>query len=212
MRLTKFIPVALCCVAALAFTSCNDDDDWGKLSPEQTGQALTAMRGNYSGKLIYQRPKDSSKQAMADYSTWVNDSIDSQWSVAADTTLTVPQFPVNIIANYVNGNDSLQAALAEATPADIVCGLDFYRLEPIIFNQNAKPLELNLNYGGSAHKVRIYFYTNNGWSYSYYSCGEYNQQTKRFIMQLALGGIFVDGKDVNYLRGTFGLVFEGTKI
>ena len=59
MKNSRFISVMLCCLAAmcLAFTSCNKDDGNRKLTPEEKKAAFEAVKGNYTGKLIYAATK-----------------------------------------------------------------------------------------------------------------------------------------------------------
>ena len=53
MKHLKIFSILFCCMAAMAFTSClNDDNDKG-LSQEQKHQAFLQMNGNYTTRAIY---------------------------------------------------------------------------------------------------------------------------------------------------------------
>lgn len=211
MKILKFIPVVLVCLAV--FASCNDDDDYKPLNGAEVGQCLSAMRGNYEGKVVF--PVDTTKAltrtSPVSANTWINDTLNVSWTVGADTSLVVRNFPVNIIANYVKGNDDLAKALVTAAPQDITTKLTFYQTTPIIFNTTARTLVVKVNYGGKDHDVKIGFYANDGWTYNYYAAGQYAQGSNLCEFNLVLGAILVDSENTNYLYGTTGFYFYGSK-
>ncbi len=188
----------LCCMAAMFLTSCNTDDNGYTLTKEEIAACLNAVRGNYAGKLIYpsQNPNNSNDKT---------DSLDIQWSADIDTTVTVKQFPVSLLAKFVEDN-ALKTALESAEDKDIKCNIYFTRVSPVIFFANPTPLLVSLNYGGAAHQVQILFYMN-----SAYSFGSYDSSKKEFQLQLLLGNISVDKGQTNYLKDPTPFLLSGTK-
>lgn len=188
----------LCCMAALSFTSCNTDDDGYTLTKEDIAACLNAVQGNYTGKLIYpsQNPKVPSD---------TTDSLDIQWSATADTTIVVNQFPVSLVAKFVEDKD-LKAALETINNKELKSSIYFTNVSPVVFLANATPLVIPVRYGEADHQVQISFYVNNTYSY-----GVYNSSNKKSEIQLLLGGIFVDKGQTNYLKTPTPILFSGSK-
>ena len=188
----------LCCMAAMFLTSCNTDDNGYTLTKEEIAACLNAVKGNYTGKLIYpsQNPNNSNDKT---------DSLDIQWSADMDTTITVKQFPASLLAKFVEDN-TLKTALESAENKELKCNLYFTRVSPVVFLANTAPIELSLNYGGAAHQVQVLFYIN-----SAASVGIYDASKKELQIQLLIGNISVDKGQTNYLKNPTPLVFSGTK-
>ncbi|PTL33735.1 DUF4840 domain-containing protein [Prevotella sp. oral taxon 376] len=198
MKKLKFFSVMLCCMAAMFLTSCNTDDNGYTLTKEEIAACLNAVKGNYTGKLIYpsQNPNNSNDKT---------DSLDIQWSADMDTTITVKQFPASLLAKFVEDN-TLKTALESAENKELKCNLYFTRVSPVVFLANTAPIELSLNYGGAAHQVQVLFYIN-----SAASVGIYDASKKELQIQLLIGNISVDKGQTNYLKNPTPLVFSGTK-
>jgi hypothetical protein len=59
MKRFKIFSILFCCLAAVAFTSClNDDNDKG-LTPEEKHQAFLQINGNYDTKIVYYSKYDA---------------------------------------------------------------------------------------------------------------------------------------------------------
>jgi len=195
MKNSKLIYGALCCLAAMSmiFTSCNKDDGNGKLTPEEKKAAFEAVKGNYTGKLIYaatnpKNPKD------------LTDTISTSWSILTDSTMKISQIPASVLAENITNAD-VKAELAKQDPQDINCSISFVSISPITFLINPASPTYTFAYGGKSHKVQMAFYVNNA-----YSFGALN--TKNALqMQIVEGAIYVDDAETQYLNQAIPLVF-----
>lgn len=203
MKKLKFISVMMCCLAAmtLTFTSCDDDDDDNRgLTPQEQQTAFNAVRGSYSGNMIYSavNPKNSKD---------VSDTVAVTWNIATDSTMTINNFPIARLGDNVTDSTVRKAIQAQA-PQTLNCYIGFIRLNPITFLINPVSVTLNLNYGGADHKVQIPFYVN-----SYYSYGAYQTATtgtnvkSSMTMQIIEAAIYIDGKQTSLLRQGTPFVF-----
>lgn len=196
MKTLKFFTALMCCMAAFTFTSCDTDDEYTPLTPEQKLQAFNVVKGNYTGKLVYANPEATT---VLD----ATDSIDVSWTIDTDTTMVIHDFPTAVIAR--NLTDSVIAkAIATQPTQQLNTKIDFGNLSPVTFLINPIAATYNITYNDKPHKVQAAFY-----SHSIYSYGSYDMQTKKLRMQLIIGGIFVDGeyrKDL--IKGSipFGLI------
>ena len=123
----KFLFIIICCVSATWLTSCyyDSEDEYHEITPQEIGQCLTAVKGNYSGKLLFEvnNPKDRS-----DYL----DTLDIAWSVTADTMFNVKEFPQAVILDRIM-DPELKEAMEQAAPAPLIARLAFYQINPISF-------------------------------------------------------------------------------
>ena len=199
MKNLKIISVTLCCMAAMFFASCNTDENKYSLTKEEVATCLNAVKGNYTGKLIYpnQNPNNSNDKT---------DSLNIQWSANLDTTITVKQFPVSLLSNYVEDN-TLKDALANAPSQDLKCGIYFTNVSPVVFLVNPTSISVSLNYGGKTHQVKARFYVNTLFSY-----GAYTSAKKEMQYQVLLHSIIVDEGHTNYLTKETPFLFTGTKL
>ena len=87
MRKFKVLSLLVCCLATTFMSSCLGDDDGNSgLSPEQVGQCLNAIKGRYTGEMVYASTNpDNAKDN--------TDTLQIAWTVmATDTTLTIYNF------------------------------------------------------------------------------------------------------------------------
>lgn len=188
MKNLKFTSMMLAALAAVCvtFTSCDDDDDSQRsLTPQEQQTAFNAVKGDYSGKLVY---------TITDSKTgkYRNDTIATSWSIQSDSVMTVRQFPVAALANNITDSVARKALLAEA-PQDLTCAIGFIRVEPSTFLVNPVAPTFNITYGGKAHKVQIPFYIN-----SYYSFGTVGN--KQLRIQLVMANVYEDGNKTAWLK------------
>lgn len=200
MKQMKFLPVWACCIAALSFTSCSNDDSNNSrsLSKEEIAQCLKAVKGDYTGHLIYAAKNENNPKD-------VTDTLDVEWSITNDSTLTVASFPVKLLAENVT-DEELKKALTEADDQPLVCRIGFINTSPIQFLINPKTPAYDLNYGGSDHKVQVPFYIN-----SYNSFGSFNATKNELQMQIIEAGVHVDGQQTTFLKTSVPFVFVSTK-
>lgn len=195
----RFISVMMGCMAAVCvtLTSCNDDDDDVRgLTPQEQQAAYEQVKGSYTGTMYYAVKDSTTGKAKTDSTT-------VSWEISSDSTMTVRNFPVSLIANYIS-DTTLSKPLSMAGNQDLRCYLGFIRVTPSTFLINPISPELNLTYGGTSHKIQIPFYVN-----TYYSYGELSGS--RLSMQIVAGGIYSDGKDTGLLNQGIPFAFVSKK-
>lgn len=191
MKRLKFISMMMVALAAvcLTFTSCNDDDDDNRgLSQGEINNAFQTVRGSYSGKLIYPDVK-----AIGTNTNDVADTTNISWSIRTDSTMTVHNFPVSLIAGFVT-DSTAKAALATAAPQDMNCYIGFTSESPVVFLINPVSPKMTLSYKGGQHTFQIAFYVN-----SYYSFGQLSNNGSQLMMQILAAGLFIDGKNSGFI-------------
>lgn len=208
MKVLKPFLMLCCCVAAVSFSSCLNENDEPTLKPEERKAAFQVIKGDYTGKLIYADPAKKN-------TTNKNDTLDVNWRVDTDTTLTVANFPTAPLAAYIN-NTELSKAIAKQPMQKLDCLIGIYDNSPITFLINPKVITFDkLEYDGKMHKVDIAFYINNRYSYGVYNnfsnAGKV-EKTPMMHMQFIIGAVYVDGKLNNeLLKKATALVFKGKK-
>ena len=198
MKTMKLAFAALCCMTTLSFTACSDDDSSHALTQEEKAQCLMAVKGNYTGHLIYAAKNDKNVKD-------VTDTVDVKWSIVSDSIMTIEKFPTKLLAENVT-DTTLKAALKTAEDQTITCSIDFVKTSPVHFLVNPKTPAYILNYGGKDHKVQVAFFVNN-----YSSFGSYDLTKKVMSMQIIEGAIFLDGNQTAYLKEGVPFVFVSTK-
>lgn len=200
MRNLKFISMMMGCLAALCvtFTSCDDDDDSVRaLTPTERQEAFEAVKGNYTGSLIYSTTDAKTNRLK-------NDTVDISWSITTDSTMTINQFPSALLAMHVT--DSLMKEAIAAAPAqDLTCAIGFIKVSPSTFLINPGTPAFDLTYDGKTHKVQLPFIINN-----YYSFGQL-YSNKQLRMQIVLAAVYEDGKLKSSFNGGVPFVFTTVK-
>ena len=191
MKNLKLIFLVLGCVAALSLTSClssDDDDDNKGLTPTQISQCFAAMRGTYSGILVY--PSHS-----ALYGT---DTVDVNWSVGADTMLVLKPFPSKIVAEQINDPDLKNALMEQEYTSELSCYLGFYAIDSNVqFLVGPKSIDIPVLYKDERHTLSVYFWGNN------YSYGFKNISTGAMGAQIVLAAAYLDNnQSVNYINSS----------
>ena len=200
MKKMKYLSVIGCMIAAVSFTSCSEDDNNGTtpLNKEEIATCFKAVKGNYTGKLIYEAKNEKNPKDKLD-------TLDVKWSIATDSTLSIASFPSKLLANCIS-DATLKKALASAANQDIKCRIKFNKISPVRFLINPTPLEYALNYGGKDHKVKVTFYTNSTLSY-----GSQDMKKNTLQLQLVEGSFTVDGKETAKNTSAVPFVFISTK-
>ena len=110
MKKIKFLTMALSCMAVLGLTSClsdngNDNVQYKLLGTTEKTVYMNAITGSYKGKLKYMTARQDGKL----------DSTDITWTITRDSVLTVTNFPVKVLANYITKAD-VKATVESASP------------------------------------------------------------------------------------------------
>lgn len=180
----KKILLALCCMAAMGLTSCLfEEEDNKELTSQDVSQSYNAIKGNHTGKMLFENHN-------ADDPTDYTDTLDIAWSITADTTVVINQFPQAVILDRIM-DEQLKEALSQATPAQLKALIGFYQTNPIGFRLYPFPVEYDIEYKNAAHKAKLIFWINN------YSYGQYDSISRAFRMQLMLAGLYLD-EDENF--------------
>ena len=204
----KFLFIIICCVSATWLTSCyyDSEDEYHEITPQEIGQCLTAVKGNYSGKLLFEvnNPKDRS-----DYL----DTLDIAWSVTADTMFNVKEFPQAVILDRIM-DPELKEAMEQAAPAPLIARLAFYQINPISFMVYPASVVYSIEYNGGTHKASLAFWVNTSYSY-----GLYDTTNKTFQMQLMGAGLYLDDNmnqsylvNNEYDNSSFPIVFTNVNL
>lgn len=181
----KKILCVFCCMAVIGLTSCLGDSDNNNqgLSPQEVSQCFNTIKGNYTGKVLFENlnPND-----VYDYI----DTLDIAWSVAADTTIVVNQFPQTVILDRIS-DQQMKEALEQAAPAPLKAKIGFYESDPIRFMLYPYSVTYDVEYQDAPHKVSLAFWVNA------YSFGKFDTSSRVFQMQLMAAGLYLD-EDMNH--------------
>ena len=177
----KYLFMIICSVAAMCLTSCyyDSDNEYHEITPQEIGQCLTAVKGNYTGKLLFDlnNPNDPKDRT---------DTLDIAWSVTADTMFNVKEFPQAVFLDRI-ADPELKEAVEQAAPAPLIARLAFYQINPISFLVYPASVVYNIEYEGATHKASLAFWINTSYSY-----GLYDTTNKTFQMQLMGAGLYLD--------------------
>lgn len=204
----KALLMLLCCVTVMGLTSCfyDSDDDNHEITPQEIGQCLTAIKGNYTGKMLFEinNPNDPKDHL---------DTLDIAWSVTADTMVNVNEFPQAVILDRIK-EPQLKEAMEQAAPGQLKARLTFYKTNPITFLVYPASVIYNIEYDGATHKATLAFWINTSYSY-----GLYNTIDKTFQMQLMGAGLYLDDNmshsylvNNEYDNSSFPIVFTNVNL
>ncbi len=196
MKIMKTAVVALCCIAATLFTSCLSEDEMDAgLTPAEKTAALNAVKGTYKGMIIYPKADDNG-----------NDSLAITWEIKNDTTLTIRNFPVNLLATRIT-NTNIAKGISDEQPRDMKCHIVFGSASPVTFFVNPEAQSFSLYYGEAYHLVQIAMMTNNIFSFA-----SYDATSQSLQMQIVEAGIYVNGiLQGNMLTSSTPFMLEGNK-
>lgn len=199
MKRINLIAWMICCLAAVTFTACNDDDDYKGLTPEQKTEAFNVVKGAYEGQLIYPSVNPTN-------SADVTDTLQAKWEIQSDSVMTIRNFPVELLATNITNKD-LATALKAELPRDMKCYINFAQVSPVSFFINPATQSFTLNYGGKSHLVQIAMLGNN-----IYSFGAYDSSKKLLQMQIVEAAIYVNGILQNsMLSSAVPFIFKATR-
>lgn len=204
----KYLFMIICSVAAMCLTSCyyDSDNEYHEITPQEIGQCLTAVKGNYTGKLLFDlnNPNDPKDRT---------DTLDIAWSVTADTMFNVKEFPQAVFLDRI-ADPELKEAVEQAAPAPLIARLVFYQINPISFMVYPASVVYNIEYNGGTHKASLAFWINTSYSY-----GLYDTTNKTFQMQLMGAGLYLDDNmshsylvNNEYDNSSFPIVFTNVNL
>lgn len=204
----KYLFMIICSVAAMCLTSCyyDSDNEYHEITPQEIGQCLTAVKGNYTGKLLFDlnNPNDPKDRT---------DTLDIAWSVTADTMFNVKEFPQAVFLDRI-ADPELKKAVEQAAPAPLIARLAFYQINPISFMVYPASVVYNIEYNGGTHKASLAFWINTSYSY-----GLYDTTNKTFQMQLMGAGLYLDDNmshsylvNNEYDNSSFPIVFTNVNL
>ena len=191
-----FVFLALGFIIATSLTSCLKSDDENEnsgLTKAEISQCYNAMRGDYSGKMLYYKLTD-------ELNVYDTDTIDVDWTVTADTMLVLKNLPAEVFAGTIADKD-LRDALVEQNPVnDLKCYVAFYGLDSYVNfylgpQMTEYPVFLN---DQKTHTVSVVFWSNPYYSYTN-SFGLKDLASGFVACQIILGGIYLDDENKNYL-------------
>lgn len=201
MKKIKLFSIAAAFIAAFAFTSCNTGDDnnsnYQPLTQAEKQACYLKTTGSRMSKLAYMSDdhitvKDGKKEYI--------DTLDVATSIygdGKDTVMTVHNFPVKILARYIpetaETKDLKEALKKSEMPVNFKSVVRYYTLTPVLqFLLSPETMTVNLEYGGTTHKVNFYCYAN---AYYIYNTGLVDNKTNKLEAYFALYGYEVDPKD-----------------
>lgn len=201
MKKIKLFSIVAAFVAAFAFTSCNTGDDnnshYQPLTQAEKQACYLKTTGSRMSKLAYMSDdhitvKDGKKEYI--------DTLDVATSIygdGKDTVMTVHNFPVKILARYIpetaETKDLKEALKKCEMPVNFKSVVNYYTLTPVLqFLLSPETMTVNLEYGGTTHKVNFYCVAN---AYYIYNTGLVDSKTNKLEAYFALYGYEVDPKD-----------------
>lgn len=201
MKKIKLFSMVAAFVAAFAFTSCNTGDDnnshYQPLTQAEKQTCYFKTAGSRMSKLAYMSDEHiTEKDGKKEYI----DTLDVATSIygdGKDTVMTVHNFPVKILARYIpetaETKDLKEALKKYEMPVNFKSVVTYYTLTPVLqFLLSPETMTVNLQYGGTTHKVNFYCYAN---AYYIYNTGLVDSKTSKLEAYFALYGYEVDPKD-----------------
>lgn len=201
MKKIKLFSMVAAFVAAFAFTSCNTGDDnnshYQPLTQAEKQACYSKTAGNRMSKLAYMSDEHATeKDGKKEYI----DTLDVVTDISGngkDTVMTVHNFPVKILARYIpetaETKDLKEALKKSEMPVNFKSVVRYYTLTPVLqFLLSPETMTVNLEYGGTTHKVNFYCYAN---AYYIYNTGLVDNKTNKLEAYFALYGYEVDPKD-----------------
>lgn len=188
----KLLSILAFCAATMTFMSCNTGDTttWTPLTPTEKAACFSQVAGTYNGKMMYYNVSDSSKST-------TTDTLKVSWSIGtglgADTTVTVSNFPVKILAKYISEEKVSKALAAYEGTVPLSSPMYFYQTSPAAFLLQPEIVKCPITYDGGSHTISLYFYQSTISAVTSY--GFYNTSQKALRMDFLVGGYKLDATD-----------------
>lgn len=147
-------------------SSCFNNEEDNKPTPEQLKMAMNEMQGTYKGTMLYYFSEDP----LAKPDTLKN----VQWTV--DSLLTIKNFPVSMLAkSFTSRTESDFLTDIKALPAtDLKCDIAFYDVKNEGFTLDIIPrvITFKARAGEKVRACKLYFLNHNNRSLGVYKRGE----------------------------------------
>lgn len=203
MKKIKLFSIVAAFVAAFAFTSCNtgDDNNYTKpLTKSEKDVCYLKTAGVHYGKLAYMSDEHVTEiKGTKEYIDTLDVTTDISGN-GKDTVMTVRNFPVKILARYIPELENadtkeLKEALKKCEmQVSFKSVVTYYKVTPVLqFLLYPETMTVNLEYGGTTHKVNFYCLANT--YYYIYNTGRVDSKTSKLETYFALYGYEVDPKD-----------------
>lgn len=192
MKKMKLLSIMAFCAAVMAFTSCDTGTSsaWTPLTPTEKAACFSQVAGTYNGKMMYYSVSDSAKSA-------TTDTLKVSWTIGtglgADTTVTVNNIPVAIIAKYISEEKVSKALATYKGTMQLKSPMYFYQTSPAAFLLQPEEVKCPITYDGGSHTISLYFYQSSISAVTSY--GFYNTTQKALRMDFLLGGYKLDATD-----------------
>ena len=211
MKKIKLFSIVAAFVAAFAFTSCNTGDDnnsnYQPLTKAEKDLCYLKTAGVHNGKLAYMSDEHVTEiKGTKEYIDTLDVTTDISGN-GKDTVMTVRNFPVKILARYIPELENadtkeLKEALKKCEmQVSFKSVVTYYKVTPVLqFLLYPETMTVNLEYGGTTHKVNFYCLANT--YYDIYNSGLVDSKTSKLETYFALYGYEVDPKDEKNLKPT----------
>lgn len=181
--LNKLMLVVFSSIALLGITSCNLDNNNNKegLTPAEVKAAFNSVKGNYTGKVFFNKLNDS-------ISILEKDSLPVSVTVNTDSTLIIKNLPLKVLTGQLEDKD-LKSAIESLGTTDVLCYIAFIDNDPITLLVNPTPLSLNINYKGKTQTFKTGFFINNR-----NSVAQLSERDRLAIQIIQFGSMYLDEK------------------
>ena len=101
MNKVKLFTLLIFFISLFGMVSCNNDDPVDKYmppTPDEVKAAFERVKGNYTGKLVYEKENFTRKSSQ-------NDTVDINCQITNDSTFIIKSFPSKLLALNVKKQD-----------------------------------------------------------------------------------------------------------
>ena len=180
--LNKLMLVVFSSIALLGITSCNlDNNNKEGLTPAEVKAAFNSVKGNYTGKVFFNKLNDS-------ISILEKDSLPVSVTINTDSTLIIKNLPLKVLTGQLENKD-LKSAIESLGTTDVLCYIAFIDNDPITLLVNPTPLSLNINYKGKTQTFKTGFFINNR-----NSLAQLSGRDRLAIQIIQFGSMYLDEK------------------
>lgn len=180
--LNKLMLVVFSSIALLGITSCNlDNNNKEGLTPAEVKAAFNSVKGNYTGKVFFNKLNDS-------MSILEKDSLPVSVTINTDSTLIIKNLPLKVLTGQLEDKD-LKSAIESLGTTDVLCYIAFIDNDPITLLVNPTPLSLNINYKGKTQTFKTGFFINNR-----NSLAQLSGRDRLAIQIIQFGSMYLDEK------------------
>ncbi len=181
MKHSRLFLLGIACLTLIGLASClGDSTTYNGLSRAEKAKCLAAVKGDYTGKMIYQarNPADIND---------TQDTVDVRWTITADSTFILHEFPTVVLAEYIYDENVKEALLEQEPIKDLTGPIGFTLLTPYVEYVIApQRLEMPVFYNGSTHTLTVIFWVNSS------SFGITYETTRETVVRLNMAAAYID--------------------